>query len=459
MMTLERGESLTTSSTLLNRYQRVVILFLLGVLVLLLVVISGMIIRQQSLLLDEALARRGAATLQHLSEVSQDTHGLQDQPTLEVIAQVALETDDDIRGITFFGPEGKLLASAGLSDKLPISPEDIRSVVNTRDYIEGKDRIFLSPIQNAAGHLLGLSLLRQSRFKATRMAISAASRLDAVIVLVFALVAGLMNFLLKRVKTLADQEAQKSQELAEAYSRLQKMQSQLMEAEKMSVLGRLSSSMAHELRNPLGAIKNAIYYIRDVLTPLPLMTEDPSIGEFLDLVDKEIKGATRIITDLLDFSRGVTVVRQSVDLNATLHHVRNGLEIPPSIQVVEEYAHDLTPMSLDADRMRQVFSNLCVNALQAMPKGGRLVLRSGQETGRRDKRDIAFVEIEDNGVGIASENLKSIFEPLFTTKAKGTGLGLPICRAIMKAHEGDLNVRIDGGRTVFRMELPLESRV
>jgi signal transduction histidine kinase len=445
-----------TVSIFLDRYQRVLFLFLLAVLLLLVVVVSGMIIRQQSKFLEESLARRGAVTLQHLARLAPEPFVHKRWPQLQEMAQIARETDDDILGIGFYSRHGKRLLATGDVGALPIPAENIPSVVSTRDYLINDERIFISPIDDGEGQLLGLSYLRQSRLKVTRMALGAALRLDALILAVFSVIAFLMNALLTKVRRLADQEAGKSRQLAAAYQHLQDMQSQLIEAEKMSGMGRLASSMAHELRNPLGAIKNALYYLRDALQPLSSVKEDPTISEFIELADQEVQGAARIISDLLDFSRGVRLIPAPTDLNATLRHVHAMLDVRPGVHVEMRYADPLPLISVDAERMRQVFVNLMINAIQALPPhGGRLVVRTA--TDQKENRPALgiLIDFDDTGCGIPPENRGKIFEPLFTTKAKGSGLGLPISLAIVKAHGGTLEVvERTGSGTVFQVFLP-----
>ncbi len=448
--------SAITSSALLGRYQRFVVLFLLGILTMLLIAASGLIIRQQSRLLEEAFVRRGVVTLQHLVEVSRDTLKAGDRQTLTEIVYVTKETDDDIQAAALFNAQGTLVAASGPDVVLPIETVQVPSVVSVRDYLVGQSRILVGPIRNKEGDVLGLAYLRLSRAKITQIAVEAAGKLDALIVAVFVVVGVFLNILLKRVKLLAGKETQHMQQLAQAYENLQKLQNQLVEAERLAALGQLASSMAHELRNPLGAIKNAVYYIRDALKPTPLMKEDPALVEFLDLTDQEIKSATRIISDLLDYSREMKLSRQPTDVHALLRQIRNGLEVPANIKIVEEFEPVSLPLvEVDPERLRQVFSNLVINALQAMPEGGELRLRTRLVGAQDAAPALLLIDFKDTGQGIAPEEVGKIFQPLYTTKAKGTGLGLPISLSIAKAHGGTIAMSSELGQgSCFTVQLP-----
>lgn len=242
---------------------------------------------------------------------------------------------------------------------------------------------------------------------------------------------------------------ERTQELEKALKELRDTQERVVRSEKLAVIGQLASGVSHELRNPLGALRNVVYYIRDALQGSPVLESDPSMKEFLDMADREIKNATAIISDLLDFSRVVRLVKQSVDVHEVLGDMKQVLEKPANIQIVEDFAPGLPRGQLDPQKMRQVFLNLANNAVQAMPNGGDIRISTRMEG------DSLLVDFADKGVGVAPENLQKIFEPLFTTKSKGTGLGLAICAGIVEAHGGKITVASEVGRgSVFSVRIP-----
>jgi len=248
---------------------------------------------------------------------------------------------------------------------------------------------------------------------------------------------------------------QRTRDLEKANQELRDSQERVVRSEKLAAIGQLASGVGHELRNPLGAIRNVVYYIRDALKDSTLAQSDPAMPELLELADKEIKSATHIIGDLLDFSRVVRLAPQQVEINAILRDTVALVERPATVELDQSLAENLPPVMADPERLKQVFINLMTNAVQAMTKGGKLWLRSRPgETS--DGRPAVAVEVQDTGSGIRPENLRKIFEPLFSTKAKGTGLGLAICQGIMEAHGGKITVasELEKGST-FTVVIPL----
>jgi len=230
-----------------------------------------------------------------------------------------------------------------------------------------------------------------------------------------------------------------------------KTQEQLIRSERLAAIGQLAGGVGHELRNPLGAIKNAIYYIKGKIAKNELAQKEPRVMEFINIVDEEINSSNKIINDLLGFSRlgkpAVSPARIEKVIEAALSH----LTIPESIKVAYELDADLPEVEMDTDQLRQVFLNMIINAVQAMPGGGKLTI------GSRRKDKFIEVEIGDTGCGIPRETIGKIFDPLYTTKPKGIGLGLAVCKAIVDRHEGRIEVESEVGKgTTFTIKLPLK---
>jgi signal transduction histidine kinase len=228
----------------------------------------------------------------------------------------------------------------------------------------------------------------------------------------------------------------------------------LVRSERLAAIGQLAGGVGHELRNPLGAIKNAVYYIRGKLTANELAKHEPRVMEFLDIVDDEISASNKIINDLLGFSRvgkpAVTPTMVGKVIKDTLARV----VIPENIELKENLGSDAKEVAVDPGQIQQVLINVITNAMQAMPEGGRLTVSA------REKNGFQEIDITDTGGGIADEVKGKIFEPLFTTRAKGIGLGLAVSKSIIDRHGGQIEVKSVAGKgTTFTIRLPLETSV
>lgn len=247
----------------------------------------------------------------------------------------------------------------------------------------------------------------------------------------------------KEVRRLNEQLEHKVEERT---SQLIEAQEELLRKEKLAILGQLSGSVGHELRNPLGVMSNAVYFLKMVHSEA-----DETTKEYLDIIKHEIDNSLRIITDLLDFARTKTAHLQTVALSALIDEILGKCTIPNNIRLINELPEPLTYLNVDPQQIGQVLHNLITNAIQAMPAGGILTLHS-----RHDDEGMIQLQITDTGEGISPENLKKIFQPLFTTKAKGIGLGLVVCRNLTEANGGRIEASSEPGRgTTFTVILPV----
>ena len=228
-----------------------------------------------------------------------------------------------------------------------------------------------------------------------------------------------------------------------------RLESQLIQSEKMAAIGQLAAGIAHEIRNPLGIILNAVYDLGQLVD-----TDKPEIGEDLQIAKEEIARAQEIITNLLEFSRDSGTELEAVDLNDLL---RKTLQLMQKYLAnhhvsVETAWGEVGTCFANQNALRQVFLNLITNAVQAMPRGGQLRVR----TQRHDPTQVR-IEFGDTGVGIAQEHLKDIFNPFFTTKepGQGTGLGLSVVHSVLKRYRGNISVQSEPQRgTTFLIDLP-----
>ena len=238
-------------------------------------------------------------------------------------------------------------------------------------------------------------------------------------------------------------------QLEESNRRFRDAQQQLIQNEKMAAMGQLAAGVAHEVNNPLGTV---LLYSHMILESLE--GKDPN-REDLSIIVRETERCRRIVADLLDFARQNKLVLSNVDLESFLRDT-----IEPSVRAPENAAvrfdfetAPIPEIAVDADQVRQVVLNVVQNALEAMERRGRIVVRLY----RSPDGDRAVMEFVDDGPGIPENALPRIFTPFFTTKpiGKGTGLGLAIAYGIVKLHRGDIAARNgDAGGATLRVEIP-----
>ena len=224
-----------------------------------------------------------------------------------------------------------------------------------------------------------------------------------------------------------------------------RLEEKLVRSERLAAIGELAATVGHELRNPLGVISNSAYYLN-----MRLGEADEKVRRHLDILDREVAISNKIISDLLDFSRPKEPTFEEIEINPQIQQALSRSLLPENIEVVCELGEELPHMMADPGQLQQVFLNLISNAAQAMPDGGRLTIRSSADTNE------VRMEFSDSGKGIAQEDLERVFEPLFTTRAKGAGLGLTVTRSIIGRHKGTIEVRsqVEKG-TSFIVSLPL----
>ena len=232
---------------------------------------------------------------------------------------------------------------------------------------------------------------------------------------------------------------QRTRELRETHE-------QLVRQEKLGVIGQLAGGVGHELRNPLGAIKNAAYLLN-----MALEDPEPEVKETLEIIEKEVGTSERVITSLLDFTRPKPPTRLKIDINDIVQAALSRRPVPDNVEVVSQLDEALPAILADSTQLDRVYRNLIRNAIQAMPEGGCLAVRS-----EAPSPEWVAVSFSDTGVGIDEETLGKVFEPLFTTKAKGIGLGLALTKMLIEAHGGTIEVqsRVGEGST-FTVKLPV----
>jgi two-component system nitrogen regulation sensor histidine kinase GlnL len=244
-------------------------------------------------------------------------------------------------------------------------------------------------------------------------------------------------------------------------SRLHQLEAEVRRGETLAAAGQIAVGLAHEIRNPLGAIRGAVQLMRRELG------DDARLGEYTDVLLKEVDRVNRILEMLLDISRPVTLRPVPLNVHQLLERVALLSEEMASqrgVQIVRRYDPSLPPILADEDRILQVFHNLVRNAVEAMAGGGRLTLVTRLSTNPlftkvdlgHGQRSMAEIQVIDDGQGIPEATRARLFTPFFTTKDKGLGLGLALCHRIIEEHRGGIQIASEPGRgTAVSCFLPI----
>jgi PAS domain S-box-containing protein len=232
--------------------------------------------------------------------------------------------------------------------------------------------------------------------------------------------------------------------VARDMSPVRELQERLVRAERLASVGLLGAGVAHELRNPLGIISNAVFFLRRRSD-----LNDEKNRRHFDLIEREIRRSARVIDTLVQFSHNPEPQGVPVALGPVLRQSLEQIAFPSGVRREVNVPEDLPLVVADETQLIQVFENLIRNAVQAMGDQGCLRLRASTTDGR------VHVLVEDDGPGIPDADRARIFEPLFTTKAKGMGLGLALCKRIVEAYGGDIQIdSVPGEGTTVRIALP-----
>jgi signal transduction histidine kinase len=266
----------------------------------------------------------------------------------------------------------------------------------------------------------------------------------------FFAIAALTGILADHERSQRNKAEDTARRLKEVNAQLQKSFEQLRRADRLSALGELSAGLAHEVRNPLGSIEGAVQILgrRD----LPEDTRE----EFVQMASKEVVRLKGLLTHFLEFARPQQPRILASDCEMLLQSVAqlaSETAKMAQVEIVVEAACSLPPASVDPEQIRQVLLNLVINAVQAMPTAGQVKLRATQDG------EHVRIEVEDEGVGIPTEDLERVFDPFFTTRSTGTGLGLSIADQIVNQHGGHIAARKNPQRGMtFTVTLPVATK-
>jgi signal transduction histidine kinase len=226
-----------------------------------------------------------------------------------------------------------------------------------------------------------------------------------------------------------------------------KLREILLRSQRLATIGETATMVGHDLRNPLQGISGAAYNIRKHLGA----ASDPSVTDMLGVIDNGVQYANRIVNDLLDFSREAQIHLLPTTTKSIVKQALTNAKIPDNIRIEDVMLNDFEILA-DESKMNRVITNLIQNAVDAMPDGGILSISSTKENG------LVSIRVTDTGVGISRDNLVKLWNTLFTTKSKGMGLGLPICKRFIEAHGGTLSVETTLGKgSTFTATIPIRT--
>jgi PAS domain S-box-containing protein len=223
------------------------------------------------------------------------------------------------------------------------------------------------------------------------------------------------------------------------------MEQKLIKAERLASIGELAGILGHDLRNPLDAIRVAAYYLKTKYANIL----DSKDAVMFESIDESIDYSDKIVNDLIDYSSEIKLELETATPKSLVKSAIALIPAPQNVQVIDE-TKEVPEFQIDAGRMRRGFVNIIKNAFDAMPNGGELIIKSEKVDG------IIVFSFKDTGDGMTQKTLRKLWTPLFTTKAKGMGFGLAICRRTVEAHDGKITVEsaLKKGTTI-KVELPL----
>ena len=233
---------------------------------------------------------------------------------------------------------------------------------------------------------------------------------------------------------------------------LKSAQDELIKKERLAAIGQMASVVGHEIRNPLAVINNSTYFIKTKLSHAGDV--EPKISKHLSIIESEIKQANGIINEILGFARTKDLNPRVQPLHSYLEDLIMSFPFPKHIEFVKEFTTENPIVNVDTDELTQAIRNLMNNGIEVMPESGTLTMRTAIEN------NFVRIDIQDEGSGIPKDVLEKIFAPFFTTKARGTGLGLAVVKKVIDRHNGKVDAWSEVGKgTCFKLFLPLSAKL
>jgi PAS domain S-box-containing protein len=223
--------------------------------------------------------------------------------------------------------------------------------------------------------------------------------------------------------------------------------SKLLISEKLAALGKLAGITAHELRNPLGVIRNAAYFLGTILSK----DGNEKVRKYLNIIEEEVDASDRVISDILVYGGIKDPIVSDFDVKSAIRYSLKKMKFPDNVVLEDAMGEDVLSIAADKNQLAHVFTNLVTNALHAMPDGGKLTIMAGEENGN------VVLRFKDTGVGIPNKDLDLIFSPGFSSRphGEGAGLGLAVCQSIARLHGGTIDVISETGKgSEFTVTLP-----
>jgi PAS domain S-box-containing protein len=241
--------------------------------------------------------------------------------------------------------------------------------------------------------------------------------------------------------------------LSEDMTEKKKLEEQLLEQTRLASIGATALMVGHDLRNPLQAMVNNLFLSKKKLDTMPneirKYLEESGLAKLHQTIADQVYYMNKIVSDLQDYARPLNPKLVETDFSMFIDDVLSTVNVPENVNVSKMVGENYRKVMFDPELMRRAFINLVTNAVQAMPNGGKLIIRASEKDG-----DV-LLSVEDTGVGISEENLGKLFQPLFTTKAKGQGMGLAVSRRIVEAHGGRIMVDSEQDKgSIFTVSLP-----
>ncbi len=226
---------------------------------------------------------------------------------------------------------------------------------------------------------------------------------------------------------------------------------QLKDSERLAAIGQTAGMVGHDLRNPLQTLTSELYLAKSEVDQLPQDTAKANLQESLQTIEDQIAYMNKIVSDLQAFVQPVKIDKKPLDLNNLVAGVLDSVAIPPEVKVKTVCPNVFPTIKADQQLLKRVLINLVTNAVQAMPNGGDLTIQMCA-----DAVGQISVTIQDNGVGIPDKIKSQIFTPLFTTKPRGQGFGLAVCKRVIEAHSGSITFESTEGKgTTFTIQFPV----
>jgi len=226
-----------------------------------------------------------------------------------------------------------------------------------------------------------------------------------------------------------------------------KLEARLADSQRLVAIGEATAMIGHDLRNPLQAMDTTVYLLKDLMAS----EQGEEVVDLLSTLNDQIHYMNKIVSDLQDYARPVGVDPVETNLLELVNSIVSDVRAPSKVEVTVDCHHCSSTLKLDTALLRRVLTNLILNAVQAMPNGGKLTIIA-----KRTQESI-ILSVQDTGTGISAENMGRVFKPFFTTKAQGQGLGLAVCKRLVEAMGGSILVKSEQGKgSTFTVSLPIE---